>query len=286
MEGLLTRAARHQQALSGEPFHRSNLPNGAVWTAFHRTPSGIVLRFPGLADFAVSPDGFQVVCTPAPDVPPATAEHLYISQVLPLTQSKRGKLVFHASSVEVAGAAIAFLGESGRGKSTLAAHFAVSGYRFLTDDGLVLERGTQGFDVQPSHASIRLWHDSQEWLVPDAAKAPPLDYTSKSRLLADTRLAHCVQARPLRAAYFLGDGNAKQITFSRLGPAETLVKWLEHSFLLDVEDRELVRSHFDRAACLANEVVCYHLDYPRRYDDLGRLTQAVVKHATLECALK
>ena len=107
-----------------------------------------------------------------------------------------------------------------------------------------------------------------------------MDYTSKARLLAGPGIAHCDQPLPLATAYFLGDGSAGEISFRRLSPAQTLLAWARHSFLLDVEDRALISAHFDRIATLANHLVCYELDFPRRYDDLDRLLARVVAHAT------
>jgi hypothetical protein len=268
------------------PFHRWAFSDGTIWAEFYRSAGGVLLRFPTLADFEISDDGQHVTCALAPNVPETTAEHLYLNQVQPLALSKLGKLVFHASAVELNGGAIAFLAETGRGKSTLAASFATNGYRFLTDDGLVLEPEEQGYAVIPSHPSIRLWNDShQRLLAPDTNKAAPLHYTSKSRFLAGSLLAHCDQPRLLRAAYFLGNGTANEITFRRLTPAESLLAWLKHAFLLDVEDRTLIRSHFDGTAKLANDLVCHHLDYPRCYDVLDSVRQAIVRHANSESVL-
>ena len=271
---------RGQAPCGAVPFHTWDLPEGSVWTAFYRTASGFLLRFPDLADFEVSVDGRYVTCAPAPNVPNATAEHLYLNQVLPLALSKLGKLVFHGSAVEIGADSIAFVSGSGRGKSTLAAGFAVGGHRFLTDDGLVVEPVDGVYRVLPSHPSLRLWQDSQERLLRgDLETAPALAYTSKVRFIAGTRLTHCDEPRPLRTAYFLGNGSATEITFRRLTEAETLLAWAKHSFLLDVEDRNLISTHFDRIATLANNLVCYDLDYPRLYDDLDRLLEAVVAHA-------
>src|SRR5688572_17324577 len=132
-------APRDQGPCADAPFHGWSFPDGTPWTAFYRTSSGLLLRFPDLADFEVSADGRHVTCAPVPGISPATIEHLYLNQVLPLALSKLGKLVFHASAVDAGGGAVAFLAASGRGKSTLAAGFAVNGHQFLTDDGLVLE---------------------------------------------------------------------------------------------------------------------------------------------------
>jgi hypothetical protein len=276
-------AARPQLSLHSQPFYEWTFPDGRLGTEFYRIKGGYLLRFPDLADFEVSGEGLDVSCFPAPHIRDATPEHLYLNQVLPLVLSKIGNYVFHASAVEVSEVSFAFLGESGRGKSTLAANFVTNGHRLLTDDGLILERRNESFQVIPSHPSIRLWEDSQAMLAGMSAEpAAPLHFTTKTRFLAGPGLPYCDQPRPLRAVYFLGDGSARDIVFRRLSPAETLVGWLRNSFLLDVQDRSMLSAHFDRVAALANTLTCYHLDYPRRFDDLDRLLAAILNHAALE----
>ena len=280
MVGFQGAGARWQAPLGTKPFHTWTFPDGTCWTEFYRVGGGYLLRFPDLADFQVSAGGLEVTCFPVPDVSEATSQHLYLNQVLPLVLSKLGKLVFHASAVEVAGGAVAFAAESGRGKSTLAASFAVSGFRFLTDDGLVVEMAAQGFEVLPSHPSIRLWADSEAALIaPGTETAPALPFTPKSRFLAGEAIRFCDQPRPLRRVYFLGDGSAATPVFQRLSPAAALVEWVKHSFLLDVEERPRLASHFDQVATLAKQPIHYRLDYPRRFEDLARIRQAIVEHA-------
>ena len=116
----------------------------------------------------------------------------------------------------------------------------------------------------------------------DAETAPPLHFTPKVRFLAGSGLVHCNQPRPLLRAYFLGDGSAQEITFRRLSGSEPLVAWVKHSFLLDVEDPAMLGPHFDRVAELANRKPCYYLDYPRRFEDLARLREAIVEHEVSE----
>jgi hypothetical protein len=273
-------AAARPQAPLPAPFHTWALPDGAPWTEFHREHVGYLLRFPGLADFHVSADAKRVTCHPVPGTSDAVVQHLHLNQVLPLALSKQGSLVFHASAVEVDGGAIAFVGESGKGKSTLAASFAIDGCRFLTDDGLVVESADRGHVVLPSHPSIRLWQDSEEALIaPGTAMAPAVDYTPKARFLAGDRLRFCDEQRPLRRVYFLGDGNVSDIAIRRLSGADAMIEWVRHSFLLDVEEKPRLASHFDQVAKLANEPIHFALDYPRRYEDLARVRAAIVGHA-------
>ena len=265
------------------PFHEWILPDGSLWTQFFRVSGGYLLRFPDLADFTLSPAGLDVRVIPAPGASQRTIEHLYLNQVLPLALSRQGKLVFHASAVETDGTAVAFMGESGKGKSTLAASFATSGCRFLTDDGLMVEQRDGSYQVMPSHASIRLWQDSEAALIaPDTPTAPALEFTSKSRFLAGDRIAFCDSPRLLRRIYFLGDGSAPELSFTPMRPAEALIELVKHSFLLDIEERAMLAVHFDELSALASQPISYRLDYPRRYQDLAAVRQAIIEHAKQE----
>jgi hypothetical protein len=279
---LIVESVRAQKPISGKPFHQWAFQDGTVWTSFYRVGGSYLLRFPGMADFKVAADG-SAICYPAPDVSEGTLQCLYLNQVLPLVWSKQGKLVFHGSSVEIEGGAIAFLGSTGRGKSTLAAAFATRGHRFLTDDGLLLQPSPYRYQVHPSHPSIRLWDDSEEWLIaPGSLTAPTASFTSKSRFLAGEGLDYCEQPRDLLCAYFLGDGTVQDVSFACLTPYEALAEWVKNSFLIDVEDQALLSSHFDRVATLANRLRCFYLDFPRQFVGLDRVIEAIKNHAMSE----
>ena len=278
---------RVQAELVQPPFHEWTLPGGDLWAEFHRLKGGFLLRFPQFADFEISEDGSWNACYPCRTLTEATREHLYLNQVLPLVQSLQGKLVFHAAAVEMKAGAIAFLAPSGRGKSTLAAAFAAHGNRFLTDDSLVLETAESGFRALPSAPTIRLWEDSQAALLPaGAAMAPPVFYSPKGKFLASNHLPHCQKSRPLKAAYFLGDGSADEIDIRPLRGSETVAKWVSHSFLLNVDDSAALEVHFEGVTALARVVPSFDLDYPRRYQNIDQLRQTLSDHAEqLDCAL-
>ena len=283
MSGFCLESPRPQSTLNGRPFHEWVFPDGTLCTQFFRTAAGFLLRFPQLADFQVSPDGLIARCSPVPGVTDTSPHHLYLNQVLPLMLSMQGKLVFHASAIEFDGAAIAFVARSGHGKSTLAASFALSGLRFLTDDGLVIEKTCSGYQVLPGHPSIRLWEDSEHALIPPGTeKAPALVFTSKSRFQAGKAIAFCAEPRPLRRVYFLGDGRVSAITIERMDAAKAMIEWVRNSFLLDVEKKSLLAAYFDEAANLANQPICFRLDFPRRFEALASVRQAIAQHATSE----
>ena len=272
--GFTILEARPQHGLGEPAFHEWSFPDGTPWARFHRAGAGYMVRFPDLADFTISADAADVSCVPAPAVSGETCRHLYLNQVLPLALSRRGNLVFHASAVEVAGTALAFVAESGRGKSTLAARFATSGSRFLADDGLVVRGAGLAYEAVPSHPSIRLWDDSEAALIDHARAAPPVQYTAKGRFLAGDGMEFCPDTLPLGAAFFLGPG-AESIEIERLTGAEALVEWVRNSFMLDPRAGAALAAHFEQLAALSNRLPCYRLDYPRSFEALPEVRAAI-----------
>ncbi len=271
--------AQRQAPMAAPPYHRWGLPEDPAWCEFRRTPNGIHVRFPDLADFLVIDDGQEVHATPVPELDDATLEHLQLNQLLPLALSAQGIPVFHASCVALDGNAVAFFGESGRGKSTLATHLALQGAPLISDDGLVFEVTGNDYRVQPSHPSVRLWQDSQEALVGTRLPvAQPVCFTNKARILAGNLLPASDKSHPLRGAYFLGEGTSDCVTISPLNAAEAAVEWVQHSFLLDIRDKHRLRSHFTQISHLASQGISYRLDYPRRYDLLGEVHAALLAH--------
>ena len=274
-------AAKAQGALDSKPFHCYTFDDGSVWTEFHRSNSGYLLRFPGLADFEVSADGKTVVAYPAEGANDATIEHLYINQLVPLALSRQGQPAFHASVVTVTGGAVAFLGETGMGKSTLAASFALSDATFLTDDALLVEETGGTCMALPSHASLRLWEDSAKALATEGAPlADSVSYSSKARLLAGEKLSYTEKPQPLVAAFVLEDQDGSAVFIKTLNGLDRYMAWVRNSFLLDVEDRDLLGQHFDWTHRISSEVPTFALDYPRDYGILPDVRHAIRQHLT------
>ena len=270
---------REQRPVGSEPFHRYTFDDGTVWTKFYRIESGYLLRFPDLADFEVSADGRSVVGYPAPGTDDVTVEHLYINQLVPLALSRQGRPAFHASVVTVPGGAVAFLGKTGMGKSTLAASFALEESAFLTDDALLIDE-TSGVRAMPSHASLRLWEDRVEALIPDnTPQAGAISFSSKARLLAGEVLHHKDESVPLLASYVLDWQDVDEIVIAPLSGSTRQMAWISNSFLLDIKDQALLAKHFEWTHRIAQQVPTFSLDYARDYGMLSKVREAVRRHA-------
>jgi hypothetical protein len=261
------------------PFHHYRFDDGTVWTEFYRLADGYLLRFPDLADFEVSADGTEVIAHPANGTDAATIEHLYVNQLVPLALSRQGRPAFHASAVTVPGGVVAFLGKSGMGKSTLAASFALADAMFLTDDALLVEENDNDYLVLPSHASLRLWDDSVDALVAaEISKGGPVSYSSKTRLLAGAGLAHSEEPQALLAAYVLYGDEPADVSIETLHGMDRYRAWLDNSFLLDIEDKDLLARHFDWTHRIASAVPTFSLDYLRDYGMLPEVRAVVTQH--------
>jgi hypothetical protein len=273
-------SGRRQAPVTRPSYHTWQTPQGVAWAEFYRLPDSYLLRFPNLADFHIDRTTLAVSCHPAPGVTPQTIQHLFLNQVLPLVQSKRGQLVFHAAAVVIGKQAVAFAAASGTGKSTLVAAFALAGYPFLTDDGLVVEARGDQFLALPSHPSIRLWSDSEQALLPpEASMAEPVSYTSKGRYLADEKLVFCETPQPLGRVYFLDETPSDSVRFEPVKSSDALIRWVRHSFLLDIEERARLTTHFAQVGALVKIPIHYRLEYPRNYDRLNAVIDAIVEHA-------
>jgi hypothetical protein len=98
-----------------------------------------MLQFPRLARFVVN--GTVMTAHASPDVAPGTLELLLAGAGLSFAFAVRGDLVLHASAITHDGGCIAFVGDSGQGKTTLAALAAGAGFGFFADDVLRLDLG-------------------------------------------------------------------------------------------------------------------------------------------------
>jgi hypothetical protein len=59
--------------------------------------------------------------------------------------------------------------------------------------------------------------------------------------------------------------------------------WLSNSFLLDIEDRDLLSQHFDWTHRVSNTIATYTLDYPRDYGILPKVRDSVRQHLVEIC---
>lgn len=264
---------REQALLASEPYDRWILPGEYVKAEFHRQTDGFLLRFLGEADFAIDADCRRVTGWPVPSVAENHFHSLYCNAVLPLIGDHLGGLFLHGSAVAVGGRAVAFLGQSGDGKTTLAGAFAKAGHPYLTEDVIELVVGAGTYYLQPKASGLRLFADSAAYVL---GNDPELAEGEEKVDVAD---AIALPARhtpaPLAAIFLLGSDHNAPLAIAQMDQHRAAQQLLPHSFVLDVEDKPRLRGHFSRIMGVACEVSCYSVDYPRDYAELARVVEAI-----------
>lgn len=114
-------------------------PDDSVVFQIEEHPSaGYLIHGPDYGSHTLSRDG-QTLLTATEGLPDQGWQRLLVAQVLPFAALLRGLEVFHASGVVLGGEAIALLGPSNSGKTSLATQLCELGASFLADDVLTLE---------------------------------------------------------------------------------------------------------------------------------------------------
>lgn len=276
LNALKQLASRPQEPFAQSPYDQWVTADGKVYAEFFRTSDGFVVRFPGQADFKIDSSGEQVSCVAALGMSPDALNDLYLNSILPILGNHIGKLNLHGSATAVGRQALAFLGLSRRGKTTLVGACARAGYPFLTEDVLSLEYVAGRYWVEPKRPVLRVFPDSAAILLDEAGPRPGV--VKKTALRASQNVPHYSSNLPLAGIYILGPGDAHSVIIKRLSESDALRQLLQHAFILDVEDRVRLRSHFERLADLVGAVPCHFLDYPRNFAALPTVVQNIIAH--------
>lgn len=131
-------------------------------TGYTVTPEGTLLNVTDVGRYWIA-DGREMIAEPAAGGSERNLRLYLLGSALGALLHQRGLLPLHANAIEVDGRAVAFMGHSGAGKSTMAAWFHDRGFRILADDVCVVTFGETGRPV--AHAGIprlRLWREALE----------------------------------------------------------------------------------------------------------------------------
>lgn len=221
-----------------------------VW----RHDQGLRLQIAGIADFAVLTADPAIVRLRAAASSADVLTEALLGPPLTLALGFQGVWCLHASAVRVDGRVIAFAGESGHGKSTLAAYLdgaEAGAWRRVADDILPVALEPDGVLALPHFPQLKL---------PAAGQYP---------VNAPPRL-------PLAAVYVIAPTTGQDsVSLRVLGQREAMQALIRHTVAARLFDRSLLAAHLAFCAGAAARIPVWRLAYPHRHERLPQVRAAI-----------
>jgi hypothetical protein len=228
----------------------------------------VSLLFRDRACFCVR-DGSEILLDPASETIPTAITLALLGPVMAALLQQRGFLVLHASAVAVDGGAIAIMGASGWGKSTLAAFLHSRGCLLIVDDIVAIRLIAGVPHVYPGFPQMKLWPDSLHSIGERPDDFPRLYEEREKRARRIESGFHRNGALPLQRIYVLGHGD--HLELEPLTSQEAFLQLTGHSFGIEWLQSLSTAEFFHQRSLIASHVPIRALRRPR---DLGLLADA------------
>ncbi len=198
-----------------------------------------------------------------------------LGPVMAMLLHQRGFLVLHGSSVKINGRAIAFLGYSGLGKSTMAINFYMKGYPLITDDILAINFDKNGSpSVNPGYLHARLSKDSYDNIKENDNFLTPI-HLIPEKVFCDTSKGFSPKKVKLKRIYFIE--NNKEMGISNLNPQKELIHLIKHSVTYWIFKENDQTKNFTQCANLVNNISFRHLKVLHSFKDIPEVINLIKK---------
>lgn len=239
--------------------------------------------FPYNAAFHITSDNL-ITCFLKPGSDMQMLRHLLLNQIIPRYLATAGRLVLHASAVTLEnGKSVAFLGNSGFGKSTLVSSFHRNGAQLINDDCILLECGKDGVTAIGGLVGIRLFPDSVNAVFNEASGFTNYTpYTDKQQLFLKEQAGDTPpEPRVLDAMFLLNDPKKETtdtVSIESVSGSEAMMAMIQSTFSLDPSDKKMIVHNFQNVGqAISDQLGIYSLQYPRIHERLADVRVAVIE---------
>jgi hypothetical protein len=238
------------------------------------------VRWDGVGEFLVAPNGRTMFSRRDERASTASFQVYLFGQALSFAHVRQRLEPLHATAVVVDGDAVAFLGQSGFGKSSLAAAFIADGHRLLTDDLLTVGLSADGVFAYPGAPRIKLFAKVAGQLWPEARDSGRMNEGTEKRILPLTAAQSSRSPARLRAIYVVAPPRdacrAQETTMARLSPRAAFVALVAAAFNRRTGGHERLENQFEISSSLAARTPVKRLVHPRTLARLDEVREAVL----------
>jgi hypothetical protein len=240
----------------------------------------VLLEIPGVGRFYVQA-GKQVRVQPDSDVKAEDLRLFLLGSAFGAIYFQRGFFPLHASVVVINGGAIAFAGDPGAGKSTLAAWLNTQGYPLLCDDVCVIRFTADEQPVAyPAFPRLKLWADALSAFDIDH-RGLQRDYSRADKYHLSARGEFRLEPAPLRHINLLkfSDDPAPP-HIEDINPAHAVPLLRDNTYRFQyISGLGLTRRHFLDCVKLARNTQTHFLVRPRQFAAMADCQRLVEEQA-------
>lgn len=204
--------------------------------------------------------GSEIIVQPAAGADVALVRLFILGSAMALIFNQRAMVALHCSAVAFDGVAVAFAGDQGEGKSTMAAHcLAIEGAKLISDDVLAFAQAADGTPlVHPGIPHLKLWRNSLESIGRSSVDLQR-DWFRSEKFQMPIASRFATTLTPLSCIYVLTtDANAGEGTFERLRGAAAVDALIANTYRPEsLEDSVQRPRHFRALLALERRLSVY-----------------------------
>jgi len=218
-------------------------------------------------------EGRRITLDLLPDAPEDIVQTLIANLACGVLLHQRRVLTLHASAVAIGGQVVAFIGDKGWGKSTMASALYRRGHDVVTDDVLGIDGAAKGSPrARPGVPQLKLWPDAVATTLDEDPDRLERIYDRTEKRVRCVE-AQCFSQQPLARIYVLGGG--EQLDVHPLPPQQAFLHCMQHAYTKRIlRQTESAEWHLQQVSRLANDEIVWAL---RRPQDLG-LVREIARH--------
>lgn len=185
-----------------------------------------------------------------------------------------GRLVLHGNAVKMDNFAIAFLGPSGRGKSTTSLAMHKHGHPLLSDDILSIELDKNNPLLFSNFPRIKLWPEVIRYFQEDPEIIPKIHLKTNKRYYTIQENFQNMKI-PLKTIYSIE--KSVDSTIEEMKPQRALIELTKSSYCLRMFNKNELRKNLIQCAQIVNYIELKCLKINHSFNELPKIVKIIEK---------